>query len=96
MRHVPPRLLQRIEQRQPLGVFKRMLRRLFDRRHYRPRLPDHHRQILQTNPPALAQCRQRTQHIAQLPYVARPGESQQSLPRRPVEQHRFSVRLLGQ
>ncbi|MNQ70303.1 hypothetical protein D3C85_849360 [compost metagenome] len=93
---MPPRLLQRIQQRQPLGIFQRMLRDFCARLRNRPRLTNHRRQVLQPDSSFLAQCRQRPQHIAQLPHVARPGKPQQCLARRRVDQYRFSVGFFGQ
>ncbi|MNN60530.1 hypothetical protein D3C81_1757200 [compost metagenome] len=90
-------MLQCIQQRQPFGILQRMLGRLVDSLHHRrPRRTNHRRQILQPDPPTLTQRGQRTQHITQLPHVARPGESQQGLTRRLINQHGFPTRFLGQ
>ncbi|MNM92377.1 hypothetical protein D3C81_1047090 [compost metagenome] len=43
-----------------------------------------------------AKCHQRTQHVAHLPNVARPGEVEQCLPRPGLDIDRFSLRLLTQ
>jgi len=60
------------------------------------RRADHRRQIIDTDQRAVTQCNQGTQHRAQLPHIARPGERQQCLTRAGIERYRLLPGFLGQ